>query len=358
MIYLMKGLIGMNKIEDKFHKRGIWLQILIFTIIFIALAYVYGYLPGKSCTIFTAVQGDTVLYGNSEDQHNPDPVIGFFPASDESYGSVHFGTRSEDGLVTFEGAVNDQGLAWDINSTPRTKLDPDYNPNKPYYLGDDNYLTRITKEAATVEEAILLAAEYQFGESMNSQIHIADAAGDAVVISGGADGEITFTRKEPGNGYHLSTNFNLAQPEKGPVDFRWETARSMLDALEKGQSLTHQFAVTILDAVKLHTLTSYTLYSNVLDLKNNKIYLTYMSQFDEMAEIDLDEELAKGQRVVEMREFFSPETAQAGDAAFLRFAARFMLAKILVITILFLMIIGVMYWGYRIRKLKTVPAKR
>ena len=348
----------MKRIELNYHKRGIWLQILILTIIFIALDYVYGYLPGKSCTIFTAVYDDEVFYGNSEDQHNPDPVIGFFPATEGEYGSVHFGTRSEDGQINFEGAVNDQGLAWDINSTPRTKLDPDYDPDKPYYLGEDNYLSRITKEAATVEEAILLAAEYQFGESMKSQIHIADATGDAVVISGGPDGKIAFTRKPPGNGYHLSTNFNLAQPEKGPVDFRWETARSMLDAIGNGYSLTHQYAVSILNAVKLHTLTSYTLYSNVLDLRNNKVYLTYMSQFDEIAEIDLDEELHKGQRVVEMREFFNLETVRAGDAAYQRFAARFMLAKILVITMLFLMVIGVMYGGYRIRKLKTVPVKQ
>jgi hypothetical protein len=340
----------MNKIKHKFHQRGIWLQVLIIIFLSLLMAYVYGYIPGKSCTIFTAVYDEEVFYGNSEDQHNPDPVIGFFPPSEEGYGSVHFGTRSEDGRINFEGAVNDQGLAWDINSTPRTKLDPDYNPDKPYYLGDDNYLTRITKEAATVEEAILLAAEYKFGESMKSQIHIADASGDAVVISGGPDGKIAFTRKASGNGYHLSTNFNLAQPNKGPVDFRWDTARSMLEALERGQNLTHDYAVAILDAVKLHTLTSYTLYSNVLDLKNNKIYLTYMSQFGETAEIDLNEELLKGQRVVEMREFFSPETAKAGDEAFQMFAIRFMLAKILVIIILFLLMMGVIYLGYKIRE--------
>ena len=101
-----------------------------------------------------------------------------------------------------------------------------------------------------------------------------------------------------------------------------------------------------------------TLLTSMKDLKNNKIYLTYMSQFDETAEIDLDQELSKGQRVVEMRELFSQETAQAGDAAYQRFAARFLLAKILIITVLFLLIIGVLYWGDRIRKLKTVPVER
>lgn len=277
----------------------------------------------KNCTIFTAVQGDTVLYGNSEDQHNPDPVIGFFPPSSDGYGSVHFGITRPDGQYNFEGAVNDQGLAWDCNSTPKAKLNPDSNPAKPYYLGDYNFLTRITEKAATVEEAIRIAKLYQFGDVLQGQYHIADASGDAVVISGGPDGKIAFTRKEPGDGYLLSTNFNLAQPEKGPVDFRWETAKSELDALQTGVALSPEYAIGLMESVHLKTLTTYTLYQNVLDLNENLIYLTYMSQFDEVAVIDMAEEFKKGQHVVEMREFFSPETAAAGDAAYRRFEIRF-----------------------------------
>ncbi len=280
-------------------------------------------LPGKSCTIFTAVQGETVLYGNSEDQHNPDPVIGFYPPSSEGYGSVHFGITRPDGQYNFEGAVNDQGLAWDCNSTPKVKLDPDPNPGKPYYLGDYNFLDRITRRASTVEEAIRIAKFYQFGETLKGQYHIADASGDAVVISGGPDGKIAFTRKEPGEGYLLSTNFNLAQPDKGPVDFRWDTAKNRLDALGKGEVLSPEYALSLMEAVHLKTLTTYTLYQNVLDLKEHKIYLSYMAQFNEVAVIDMAEEFKKGQHVVEMREFFSPETAAAGDAAYQRFAFRF-----------------------------------
>jgi len=281
------------------------------------------YLPGKSCTIFTAAQGETVLYGNSEDQHNPDPVIGFYPPSSEGYGSVHFGITRPDGQYNFEGAVNEQGLAWDCNSTPKAKLDPDPNPGKPYYLDHPNFLYRITKKAATVEDAIRIAKFYQYGETLKGQYHIADANGDAVVISGGPDGKIAFTRKEPGEGYLLSTNFNLAQPDKGPVDFRWDTAKLRLDALGKGEVLSPEYALSLMEAVHLETLTTYTLYQNVLDLNEHKIYLSYMSQFNEVAVIDMAEEFKKGQHVVEMREFFSPETAAAGDDAYQRFAFRF-----------------------------------
>jgi hypothetical protein len=296
-----------------------------------------------------------VLYGNNEDQHNRDPMIGFFPPSAAGYGSVHFGVRFPNGQVNFEGAVNDRGLAWDINSTPRFKLSG--HPERPYYLGESNYLTAITKRAATVEDAIRMAAEYDFGDAMESQIHIADASGDAVVISAGPDAEVAFTRKAAGDGYHLSTNFNLAQPDKGPVDFRWETAGSMLDALAAGQSLTPAYATDILNAVHLRALTTYTLYSNVNDLKNKVIYLNYMARYDETAVIEMRKAFAKGERTVEMRTFFSPATAEAGDAAYRRFEVRFTLAKVGVIALGLALVAGCVFWVSRYVRRRARRAK-
>ena len=337
----------MKNIILRYQKKGIWLQVLIILVLTVVIFFVTYYKPGKSCTIFTAKQGDTVLYGNSEDQHNPDPVIGFYPPSSEGYGSVHFGTTGADGQYNFEGAVNDQGLAWDCNSTPRGKLDPDPNPGKPYYLDHPNFLYRITKKAATVDEAIRIAKYYHFGDVLLGQYHIADANGNAVVISAGPDGKVAFTRNDPGEGYLLSTNFNLAQPEKGPVDFRWDVAKERLEALFTGVVLSPEYAMDTMESVHLEALTTYTLYQNVLDLNENKIYLTYMSQYNEIAEIDMEEEFSKGQRVVEMREFLSNETAAAGDAAYQRFAARFTLFKIAVIAILAGLILLLVWLIYR-----------
>ena len=334
-------------------KNSILIQVLIILILTLVIFFAAYYQPDKSCTIFTAVQDDLVLYGNSEDQHNPDPVIGFFPPSSEGYGSVHFGTTGADGQYNFEGAVNDQGLAWDVNSTPKARLAPDPNPGKPDCYGE-NFLYRITKEAATVEQAIRIVKGCQFGESMISQYHIADASGDAVVISGGPDGKVAFTRIDPGEGYLLSTNFNLAQPEKGPVDFRWQTATEKLAALGNGTALSPDYAMDLMESVHLYTLTSYTLYQNVLDLKEDKIYLSYMSQYNEIAEIDMEEEFDKGKRVIPMRELFSEETAAAGDAAYQRFALRFKAAIVGVITLAILLIVGMVFLIIRgVKRVRT-----
>lgn len=121
----------MRRYVKKHQKTNIWLQVLIILILTVAIFFAVYYQPGKSCTIFTAVQGDQVLYGNSEDQHNADPVIGIFPPSSEGFGSVHFGITRPDGQSIFEDGVNDKGLAWDCNSTSETRMAPDHNPENP-----------------------------------------------------------------------------------------------------------------------------------------------------------------------------------------------------------------------------------
>lgn len=289
-----------------------------------------------SCTIFTAVQGETVLFGDNLDYHEGDLIIGFFPPSSEGYGSIHFGYKKGDGQ-SYQRVVNDQGLTWAVNSIPRAKLNP--HPEKAYSYIEDEFLHTISKKAATVEEALRTAQNFDFGDSMIAQIHIADSRGDAVVIGPGSDGEIAFTRKPTGDGYLLSTNFNLAT-KKGPVDFRWDTANSMLDQLSTSQTLTSEFAGEILKAVHLEFLTTLTLTSNVIDLKNGDIYIYYISQYNEAAKINIAEELAKGQRVVETRDFFSPQTAQDGDDAYQKFETRFAAAVVAVIVSILVLIGG------------------
>ena len=302
-----------------------------------------------SCTIFTAVQGETVIFGDNWDWHDGNLVIGFYPPSTNGYGSIHFGYKKGDGQ-SYSRVVNDQGLAWAINSVPKGKLNP--HPEKPYSHAENNLFSMISKQAATVEDAIRITQNFDFGDELGGQIHIADASGDAVVIGPGRDGEITFTRKPAGEGYLLSTNFNLAIPEKGPVDFRWDTATSMLDTLDDSQTLTPEFAGEILKAVHLKTLTTHTLYSNVIDLNNGDIYIYYMSQYDEAVKLNIAEELAKGQRVIDARSLFSNEIAEVGDASYHAFETRFRVAQVSVILVGLILIAGGTVFA--IKKLKKI----
>ncbi len=300
---------------------------------------------------FTAVQGETVLFGDNFDYHEADLVIGFYPASAEGYGSVHFGYQTDNDSKagqSYSRAVNEKGLAWAVNSIPNGSLTP--HPEKMYSHAGDNYLYTIIKRASSVDEAIRIAGYFDFGDRMGVQIHIADAIGDAVVVSPGRDGEIAFTRKQEGDGYLLSTNFNLAIPEKGPVDFRWDTAGKMLNEINQEHGLNPEFIGEILNTVYLKTLTTYTLHSNVIDLKNSDIYIYYMSQYNQAVKLNLAEELAKGQHVVETRDLFPKEIVEAGDAAYHQFEIKFRLAQISVILIGLVLFSVMIMFGIKIVK--------
>ena len=70
------------------------------------------------------------------------------------------------------------------------------------------FMMRIQERCATVEDAIAMAQRYDWGTVLRWQALVADATGDAVVISAGPDGQLAFTRKPPGNGHLVATHFS------------------------------------------------------------------------------------------------------------------------------------------------------
>jgi hypothetical protein len=131
---------------------------------------------------------------------------------------------------------------------------------------------------------------------MHDQTQFADASGDAVIISAGADGELVFTRKPRGDGFLVSTNFNVANPANGfgyPC-WRYETATKQLSGLVSREGeLTAEDAAAVLDAVHTEGGSSWTLESLVADLPNRIVYLYYFHQFDRPIVLNVAEEIAR-----------------------------------------------------------------
>jgi len=170
------------------------------------------------------------------------------------------------------------------------------------------------EECATVEEAIEMAKSYNWGSKIRYQLHLADATGDAVVISAGRDGELAFTRLS-GEGFLVSTNFNLASPENGwhPCN-RYDTATAMLSDLRDKEDPSLEDFNAVLAAVVQKSETINTVYSNIFDPKNLVVHLYYFHQFEEVVTIDLREELEKGFHYSVIGQLFSPETRERARA--------------------------------------------
>ncbi|MHC4354375.1 MAG: carcinine hydrolase/isopenicillin-N N-acyltransferase family protein [Planctomycetota bacterium] len=272
-----------------------------------------------SCTIFTVSQGEKVLFGNNEDYANSKTFYWVVPAGSGNYGGVYFGFDN----LWAQGGINEKGLCYDWNALPPAALNK-HSELPPFVARKIGFGCWALNKCATVEEAIALAKSYSLGSTLKAQIHFADATGDAVVISAGADGELAFIRKPPGDGYLVSTNFNRANSRNAhsyPCP-RYDKAVEMLEKIEDSASLTADYVRSILDAVHVEGSEINTLYSNIFDLRNGTIYLYHWHQFDEVITLNVAELLARGSWVQKTADAFSPQTYAKGLVEYMEYRGR------------------------------------
>ena len=270
----------------------------------------------NACTIFTVSHGDVALFGNNEDYTNPKTHYWVITSEEGKYGGVYFGF---DDFIP-QGGVNEKGLSYDINALPKAPLNSHPELPKP----DDWIVRVIMKKCSTVEEAIRMAKSYGWGDSLKWQIHLADAGGHAAVISAGPDGELAVSRKPTGDGYLVSTNFNLAN-RKNAYSYpcsRYDTASRMLDVIDSPKKLTVDYCRSILDAVHVEGASSNTLYSNVIDLKKGMIHLYHWHQWGEVVTLDIAEQLAKGSQRGRISDLFPSETTKKALDEYRRYQKR------------------------------------
>jgi len=268
----------------------------------------------SGCSVFTISKGDQVFFGGNDDYINPDSYYWVDPGNAQKYSAIWIGTRDN-----VQQGVNEKGLAYDANGLPRVDVNP--HLERLPVTGDYNiYPIRILHECATVEEVINWVNTHQWHSYMHDQMQFADATGDAVIISAGADGEIVFTRKPPGDGFLVSTNFNVADPSNGDYPcWRYDTATEMLGQLvNQRNGLTAQDATNVLDAIHEDGGASWTIESMVADLPNGIVYLYYFYQYDQPVVLNVAEEIASGRAGGPLSKLFPEEVQQEAAQRFQR----------------------------------------
>ena len=243
----------------------------------------------SGCSIFTLAKGDQVYFGGNDDYINPDSYYWVDPGGDGKYGAIWIGTPDN-----VQQGVNEVGLAYDANGLPRVDVNP-HPERKPVAGGYTSYPIQILQENATVAEVIDWVKTHQWHAYMHDQMHFADAGGDAVIISAGRDGEIAFTRKPQGDGFLVSTNFNVANPSNA-VSYpcwRYDTATEALGRLvARPGELRVEDVAAVLDAVHQESGTGWTILTLLADLPNGKVYLYYFYQYDRPLVLDVSEQLS------------------------------------------------------------------
>jgi len=240
----------------------------------------------RACTAFCATARDgAVLVGNNEDWFNPHTKIHFIPAAPGAYGRM---------FVTFDdlypqGGMNERGLWFDAFSTPPVQPDT----TLPSYSGE--IVLDAMAKCATVEEVVRLFSQYNRAFLREGTLMFADASGDAVSIEANA-----IVRKK--GAHFVQTNFHQSHASAIP-DERFATATQMLD--RAGNVATVELFRDILSATHQGG-SAPTQYSNVYDLHSRTMYLYYFHDYSRVVPFHLDDELKKGDRVIDIPGLFPP----------------------------------------------------
>ncbi len=273
----------------------------------------------SGCSVFTISKGDQVFFGGNDDYITTDNYFWVDPGEAQYYGAIWIGERGN-----VQQGVNEKGLAYDANGLPRVDVNP-HRERSPVSGDYSSYPIHILRECATVKEVIHWVNSHQWHSYMHDQMQFADATGDAVIISAGADGEVVFTRKPPGDSYLVSTNFNVANPSNGfgyPC-WRYETASDLLGNLVSDDApLTAQDAAHVLDAIHAESNASWTVGSMVVDLTEGILYLYYFHQFDSPVVINISDEITNPRPAGMMSELFPEEVQQEGNRRYEKIQAQ------------------------------------
>ncbi|MHA2216827.1 MAG: hypothetical protein ACXAC6_14050 [Candidatus Hodarchaeales archaeon] len=258
------------------------------------------------CTNFKITLDSTVLFGNSEDQDiTVDGVyITFVPSAPGQFGAVHVGY---DNIVAswVQGGMNDQGLAYDSSSVPFVNLNPHSNRlSYPKLMGEV-----FLETCANVTDVIDVFNNYRNILVVgNVQWFFADKTGESLTVSPGLDGEWKFSRNT--ENVDVISNINIQHPEMGDLsnaEARVSIASGRLSEIISENNTSIESVSEALDLVHQEGAETNTIYSNIFDVTNGIIYLYYFHQFEEVIQLNLQEELALGNHAYQISSLFSQE---------------------------------------------------
>jgi hypothetical protein len=266
----------------------------------------------SACINFKITDGQTVLFGNSEDQtYTPisETYITFMPSGHVWYdglviehGAVVVGYANGSGYSWVQGGMNDKGLAFDSTSVPYTKPNL-HNERLPFLI--PKIFT-----CGTIDEVIEYTNQHSvYSEEGAIQSFFVDKSGESVVYNIGEDGELAFFRNN--GSYQLASNYYVNDRSRGEAWWnagareRYDIAEEKLRAISIAGSLTIDSVKEVLDAIHFESAHVNTVYSNIFDVTNGDIYLYYFHQFSEVVKLNLEEELAKGRHYYRIPDLFS-----------------------------------------------------
>jgi len=238
-----------------------------------------------ACTGLYYSDDDIILAGSNLDWFDPVAKIWYIPSQEDKYGVIYFGTNGAP-----QYGVNEKGIFFQRQMNSYVKVT--ISGQRPFYEG--SLFHKILQECTDLEEVIEVLNQYNLKELERAKIFFGDLNGNSMIVEGDniikKHGRYQICRA-------LLSNSQINQP--GYQYNIYKKAESMI----KGKTASIDLFRETLQEVSAQKRNP-TVCSSVFDLKNGIIYLYYFHDFRNVYKIDFNEEIKKGQRVIEIHELF------------------------------------------------------
>jgi choloylglycine hydrolase len=250
--------------------------------VFLILLFAHAMVPSKSplaCTVFNKTEGNTVLFGNVEN-NLPGLLteLHFIPPNSITGDYGHFFLLLNGNIG---GGMNDQGLCFDVAGLPNHPINTEDKAMK-------DLMAYLLKDCATLQDALDFFKNYYWvGHNVN-HLMVMDKTGASAVVE--HIGNTVYIFRKEGN-RQVMTNYSFADPDIRYGDYpcpRYITSQSMLDTM----------SITVANMQKVCEEVSHAyysgLYANILNPKTLEIYLFNPNIHSQVHTFDLAGEMAKG----------------------------------------------------------------
>jgi len=234
-------------------------------------------LIGEACTVFVVSYNGGVFFCNNEDFTKPG-YVWCTGAKSGKYGRINFGFDYK----FAQGSMNEKGLAFDATALQKVPWTADPMRETPW-----NLVEKIMDECGTVKEALESFEKYNCRHLADGQFLFADAEGDAAVVSWLPEQGLSVSRTK--SDHLVVTNTRLEASS-----YRCSRFVRVEQVLAQSNSRDIQDLAAVLDAVHQYGPGGFTSYSNIFELKGQKITIFNLANYAESIEFNLQDELNKG----------------------------------------------------------------
>lgn len=262
----------------------------------LALVILLSHVPAKACTVFKQTLDGRTFIGNNEDAWSINANVRFEQGRDGGYGSIYFAHFNGHPMraMSDQLGMNEAGLVFDglVVGPGRVKR----RSGMPSVETNDALL-HIMRTCATVQEVEAYLRTVDTGPVVG-MLFFADADGGYLVL----EPDTLFTGNDP---WYALSNWRMStcsDPATIPIP-RLQDGRQLLMS-GSGASLAGGEEVLSTMTVCRPKMGEGTLFSVLFDPQEAQAHLYFYHDLSERVTFDLKEELAKGDRSVDMASLF------------------------------------------------------